>query len=260
MWRRSSSPGTAPPSANKPTGGVTLTWNHQGLHPLTQTEHIDQDDVDDRFFAIVTDLIGTPTHLLAEDGTTAWHTRTTLWGTTTWNRDATAYTPLRFPGQYYDPESGLHHNFFRTYDPETARYLTPDPIGLAGGPNHYWYGPNPLEWVDPLGLALCRAKPRLENGNPKQGWQHIDERHIAGNHSSGHGDLMPPTTTRQQVEEAAEIMIEKGNRVSDPARQIQTFEKRMTVNGMRARYRLIVDSEDGNRIITFFPVGKSYTP
>ncbi|MEU5534999.1 hypothetical protein [Streptomyces sp. NPDC020362] len=47
---------------------------------------------------------------------------------------------------------------------------------------------------------------------------------------------------------------------SDLARRIQTFEKRMTVNGMSARYRLIVDSEDGNRVITFLPAGKSYTP
>ncbi|WP_185910914.1 putative T7SS-secreted protein [Streptomyces sp. WAC07149] len=137
------------------SGAVTLTWTHQGLHPVTQTEHIDQPEIDDRFFAIVTDLIGTPTHLLAEDGTTAWHTRTTLWGTTTWNRDATAYTPLRFPGQYYDPESGLHHNYFRTYDPETARYLTPDPLGLAPAPNPATYVTNPHTWSDPLGLVPC---------------------------------------------------------------------------------------------------------
>ncbi|MBT2479606.1 RHS repeat protein [Streptomyces sp. ISL-94] len=137
------------------SGPVTLTWTHKGLHPLTQSEHIDDDSVDDRFFAIVTDVIGTPTQLLAEDGTTAWHTRSTLWGTTTWNRDATAYTPLRFPGQYYDPESGLHHNFFRTYDPETARYLTPDPLGLIPAPNPATYVHNPHTWSDPLGLAPC---------------------------------------------------------------------------------------------------------
>ncbi|WP_257790363.1 putative T7SS-secreted protein [Streptomyces katrae] len=135
------------------TGQVTLTWTHQGLHPVTQTERIDQPEIDDRFFSIVTDLIGTPTHLVAEDGTTAWHTRTTLWGTTTWNRTATAYTPLRFPGQYYDPESGLHHNYFRTYDPETARYLSPDPLGLAPAPIPSAYVTNPHTWSDPLGLA-----------------------------------------------------------------------------------------------------------
>ncbi|MFF8728993.1 hypothetical protein ACF073_21225 [Streptomyces sp. NPDC015171] len=71
---------------------------------------------------------------------------------------------------------------------------------------------------------------------------------------------MPPSTTRGQVEKAVRTMIERGRRVSDPGRRIQTFEKRMTVNGMSARYRLIVDSGDGNRVITFFPVGKSYTP
>ncbi|MFF4330195.1 putative T7SS-secreted protein [Streptomyces sp. NPDC001591] len=144
------------------TGRVTLTWTHQGLHPVTQTEHLDQSEADDRFFAIVTDLIGTPTHLLAEDGTTAWHTRTTLWGTTTWNRDATAYTPLRFPGQYYDPESGLHHNYFRTYDPETARYLTPDPLGLPPAPNPATYVTNPHSWSDPLGLSPCPAEKTRE--------------------------------------------------------------------------------------------------
>ncbi|WP_405958931.1 RHS repeat protein [Streptomyces sp. NBC_00868] len=142
---------------------LTLTWTHQGLHPLTQTERIDQDEVDDRFFAIVTDLVGTPTHLLAEDGTTAWHTRSTLWGTTTWNRDATAYTPLRFPGQYYDPESGLHYNVFRTYDPETARYLSPDPLGLTPAPNSTTYVPNPHTWSDPLGLMACEPGDGVTN-------------------------------------------------------------------------------------------------
>lgn len=71
---------------------------------------------------------------------------------------------------------------------------------------------------------------------------------------------MPPSTTRAQVQEAADQIVKKGKRVSEPERDIQTLEKRMKVNGMRAVYRLIVDSSDGNRIITLFPVGKSYVP
>lgn len=94
------------------TNRVALTWDHRGLTPLAQTERIltpdtRQEEIDRRFFAVVTDLIGAPTELVDESGDIAWRTRTTLWGTTAWTRDSTAYTPLRFPGQYYDPETGL---------------------------------------------------------------------------------------------------------------------------------------------------------
>ncbi|WP_323376964.1 putative T7SS-secreted protein, partial [Streptomyces smaragdinus] len=111
------------------TAGLATTWDHQGHTPVAQTER--RQGTDARFFAIATDLIGTPTELIDEAGTIAWRTRSTLWGTTTWHRSATAYTPLRHPGQYYDPETGLHYNHHRYYDPTTARYTTPDPLGLA---------------------------------------------------------------------------------------------------------------------------------
>ncbi|MFF5283386.1 putative T7SS-secreted protein [Streptomyces sp. NPDC013171] len=137
------------------TANVVLTWEHAGLRPISQTERRTDTD-DERFFAIVTDLIGAPTELIDESGDLAWRTRTTLWGTTSWNRDATAYTPLRFPGQYCDPESGLHYNYFRYYDPESARYLSQDPLGLAPAPNPAAYVHNPLLWADPLGLLPCK--------------------------------------------------------------------------------------------------------
>ena len=70
-------------------------------------------------------------------------TRSTLWGATAWARDSSAYTPLRFPGQYFDPETGLHYNYLRYYDPETGRYTSPDPLGLAPAPNPVGYVDNP---------------------------------------------------------------------------------------------------------------------
>ncbi|MEX5630888.1 RHS repeat-associated core domain-containing protein, partial [Pseudomonas marginalis] len=61
--------------------------------------------------------------------------------------------PLRFQGQYFDQESGLHYNRHRYYNPDIGCYLTPDPVKLAGGINAYQYVTNPTGWVDPLGLS-----------------------------------------------------------------------------------------------------------
>jgi RHS repeat-associated protein/uncharacterized repeat protein (TIGR02543 family) len=70
---------------------------------------------------------------------------------------------LRFPGQYYDQETGLFYNGFRNYDPTTGRYSESDPIGLAGGINTYGYvGGNPVNAIDPLGLEICAANGQLK--------------------------------------------------------------------------------------------------
>ncbi|MCT2592241.1 RHS repeat-associated core domain-containing protein [Streptomyces sp. N2-109] len=95
--------------------------------------------------------------MVTPDGDTVWQHRTTLWGTPLPNPAIPAPNsvdcPLRFPGQYADPETGLNYNYFRYYDPHTARYLTPDPLGLDPAPNPHTYVPNPHTQTDPLGLA-----------------------------------------------------------------------------------------------------------
>ncbi|MER5965847.1 RHS repeat-associated core domain-containing protein [Streptomyces sp. NPDC002057] len=143
---------------------VVLTWDHDGLTPVSQLERrlLGDEEVDRRFFAIVTDLVGTPSELVDESGAVAWRGRSALWGTTSWNRDATAFTPLRFPGQYFDAESQLHYNRYRHYDPASGRYISPDPLGLAPAPNSVAYVENPTRWIDPMGLA----REEVETGCP----------------------------------------------------------------------------------------------
>ena len=78
--------------------------------------------------------------------------------------------PIRFQGQYFDEETGLHYNRFRYYDPDVGMFTSRDPIGLMGGDNVFAYAPNPTGWIDPLGLATdnepltkdnCRALMRI---------------------------------------------------------------------------------------------------
>jgi RHS repeat-associated protein len=98
------------------------------------------------------DLVGAPAELISPDGDLAGYQERTLWGATMWHPEG-ASTPLRFPGQYADDETGLHYNQHRYYDPVTGRYLTPDPLGLTPAPNPHAYVVNPCTVADPLGLS-----------------------------------------------------------------------------------------------------------
>jgi RHS repeat-associated protein len=102
------------------------------------------------------DQLGTPLSLTDSENTIVWQAHYSVFGqasVTINNID----NPIRFQGQYYDKESGLHYNHFRYYDPETGRFISQDPIGLLGGINHYQYAPNHINWVDPLGLVCKEA-------------------------------------------------------------------------------------------------------
>ncbi|WP_428243989.1 RHS repeat-associated core domain-containing protein [Gynuella sp.] len=111
---------------------------------------------------IEADHLGTAKALYShETGEQLWATEHEVYGKTlnsqshkTHPRNGFAVDPkLRFAGQYEDIETGLYQNFNRYYDPRTGRYISHDPIGLRGGLNLYQYCPNPVSWIDPLGLS-----------------------------------------------------------------------------------------------------------
>ncbi|MGL4749914.1 MAG: RHS repeat-associated core domain-containing protein, partial [Shewanella sp.] len=85
--------------------------------------------------------------------------KTSLWGQRLSNHADIRDPGLAFAGQLRDDESGLCYNRFRYYDPQGACYISPDPIGILGGENNYGYVPNPVNWIDPLGLTPCMGIP-----------------------------------------------------------------------------------------------------
>ncbi len=95
-----------------------------------------------------------------ENGVVVWQWRSSAFGEQAPDADpdgdgVLTTVNLRFPGQYFDGEMGFYYNYFRYYDPATGRYITSDPIGLAGGLNTYIYAiTNPLYWSDPFGLEV----------------------------------------------------------------------------------------------------------
>ncbi|KQM54725.1 hypothetical protein ASE80_20005 [Pseudomonas sp. Leaf15] len=122
------------------------------------------------------DHLGTPQELTNPEGEIVWSAHYRAYGEIARLDVRKIDNPLRFQGQYFDAESGLHYNRHRYYNPDIGRYLTPDPVKLAAGINAYRYVPNPTGWVDPLGLNTCPGtdgcKPNNSAQNPIAGVEH----------------------------------------------------------------------------------------
>ncbi|MFT4173775.1 MAG: RHS repeat-associated core domain-containing protein [Rhodocyclaceae bacterium] len=142
--------------------------------PLWTTEYAPEDTPFEALGWYQCDHLGTPQELTDEHGQIAWSAHYKAWGQARQviseaARRAGLRNPLRFQGQYEDHETGLHYNRHRYYDPGSGRFVSRDPIGLAGGINAYGYAPNPLKWVDPLGLEKIARGMVDDDGSPKVG-------------------------------------------------------------------------------------------
>ncbi|WP_444935804.1 RHS repeat-associated core domain-containing protein [Microbulbifer sp. JMSA004] len=134
-------------------------------------------------YAVYSDHLDTPKVLMDSSGEAVWRSTRTAFGETVIDSDVdedgqTVVFNIRFPGQYYDGESGLHYNYHRDYDPMLGRYIESDPIGLRGGLNTYGYVyQNPFRYIDPAGeatlalyglglLAVGAVVLAVNSGNP----------------------------------------------------------------------------------------------
>jgi RHS repeat-associated protein len=116
------------------SGAPIRTYVWRDDTPIAQIDHVPTRHI--RYFA--TDHLDTPRAAMDETGKVIWRWESDAFGSTPANEDpdgdgVKTTVNLRFPGQYYDQETGLYYNWHRYYDPEMGQYTQSDPIGLAGG-------------------------------------------------------------------------------------------------------------------------------
>ena len=119
-------------------------------------------------FGVITDATGTARDLVSSSGKLQCSISYGTWGEVQKFFGDITQLPIRFPGQYFDHETGFHYSRFRYYDPHYGRFISPDPLGLNGGLNEYTYAPNPFGWIDPLGLIVVYRNLRPDE-NPQNG-------------------------------------------------------------------------------------------
>ncbi|MGX2858081.1 RHS repeat domain-containing protein, partial [Escherichia coli] len=135
------------------TGSLYIYSDPGSYEPLARVDKAGKEGPN-RILYFHTDVNGAPEEMTDSDGKIVWETGYQVWGNTIQEKDHGGVEQnLRYQGQYLDRETGLHYNLHRYYDPDVGRFMVTDPIGLRGGLNLYQYGPNPLSWIDPLGLS-----------------------------------------------------------------------------------------------------------
>lgn len=123
-------------------------------------------------FTYVNDHLGTPKELVDPSGAVAWAASHTVWGkiVESWTdravmRARPIESPFRLVGQYADIETHLCYTRFRYFDPDRARWISPDPLRLGGGDNLFAFNGNSTTHADPLGLcASNQAKSPSDYG------------------------------------------------------------------------------------------------
>lgn len=218
-------------------GGRLRLYIYTDSLALSPLMFIDYDSIDaapdsGRRYFIFCDQIGTPCLIENEKGEEVWSARTDPFGQTHVSATASVQCPLRFPGHYFDAETGLHYNRFRYYDPVLGRYLQSDPWGLAGGYNLYAYRTNPLGVVDVRGLGEQPPKDKDDPNTKKPGEGCPDSESTPPGEGAPAG--RPRPLTREEGQQVVDRLHEA---MDDPKKQAQSVTT-------------LSQTEDGTLIVT----------
>lgn len=167
-----------------PSGSTQFVWDGDVvLHEVRQTESATDEVVHWEFepggfvpigkierqktFLCVNEINGAPRELLDVAGKPVWSVALSTYGEATPHPDVTATTncPIRFQGQWFDEETGLHYNRFRYYISHNCVFISQDPLKRHGNVNTYSYAKN-QKWIDPLGLILVYRGMKSDGNTP----------------------------------------------------------------------------------------------
>ena len=162
---------------------VYVYSGHLAVTPLLFVDYENQqaDPESGRVHYVHSNHLGAPLEVQDQDGQVVWQAAYDAYGQASLLESQVEFN-LRLPGQYYDPETGLHYNRHRYYDPRLGRYLQADPIGLGGGINLYAYCHNPLSEYDLNGLSKsppCGGSKKSDT-EPPENTRARNRRHPGG--------------------------------------------------------------------------------
>ncbi|MEO1417150.1 MAG: DUF6531 domain-containing protein [Bacteroidota bacterium] len=201
----------------------------------------------DQFFSIMTDHMGVPICMYDEEKNMIWGAEASIFGDLRNLKGNRALVPFRYPGQYEDEETGLYYNRFRYYDPQDGVYISQDPSSLEeGGIYLYTYVPDPLIWIDELGL-----KKKSRSRKPR----HVSTKSTGRTRPRTKNEAFAFDHVKKHPERG--VLIIDSSKISDPAFKGKGWNKMSSkVNNVEVHFMAKFDKKGKMTHVTDFKIKK----